>query len=362
MSSSSSPTSPPSSAWIQHQHQHQHSTGPSSNKRTMIEPLNLWPSSSTWAAYSSALASLTLGQLNCGIKNGPKYSQSRNSPLTPTTPTYSPVFSPTSLATNSFVEAHSNNIQHQLEQPITISDGPNSPISRGASPLSPHSVADGCTDTPTSSFPLSFCYATSTVTEFAAEKLNMGLVTGSKRPLETEGFISQQQKRSKSFTIDAILGLASCHESNQKELYCATTELGTVRITINDKMKRKLQQTAGWPFNSILLSTCTDHYNRMESPIEHHQRHLSSSESSESSPQQTTALLPAGGASSSTTINTMSLSSSPRTKRVRTIFSAEQLEKLELEFARQQYMVINLCAFLSINMQTNLILNLIIFY
>ena len=31
--------------------------------------------------------------------------------------------------------------------------------------------------------------------------------------------------------------------------------------------------------------------------------------------------------------------SSPRAKRVRTIFSAEQLERLEAEFARQQYMV-----------------------
>lgn len=30
---------------------------------------------------------------------------------------------------------------------------------------------------------------------------------------------------------------------------------------------------------------------------------------------------------------------SPRTKRVRTIFSADQLERLEAEFARQQYMV-----------------------
>lgn len=34
-----------------------------------------------------------------------------------------------------------------------------------------------------------------------------------------------------------------------------------------------------------------------------------------------------------------SSSSSSRSKRVRTIFSAEQLEKLEAEFARQQYMV-----------------------
>lgn len=32
-------------------------------------------------------------------------------------------------------------------------------------------------------------------------------------------------------------------------------------------------------------------------------------------------------------------STSPRAKRVRTIFSAEQLERLESEFARQQYMV-----------------------
>lgn len=35
----------------------------------------------------------------------------------------------------------------------------------------------------------------------------------------------------------------------------------------------------------------------------------------------------------------LSSSSSSRSKRVRTIFSAEQLEKLEAEFARQQYMV-----------------------
>ena len=192
----------------------------------MIEPLNLWPSTSTWAAYSSALASITLGQLNGEARNTPKYS-SRNSPLTPTTPTYSPVFSPTSSA-NSFgvpqlIQQHLEQ-QHQQQQQASVQDGPNSPVSRGVTPLSPHSVVDGYTDVPTS-FPLDFVYANS-----------MAMITGSKRSLSAEALHSQpsqQQKRSKSFTIDAILGLdefvVSCHESatKQQPRYCSTAELGT---------------------------------------------------------------------------------------------------------------------------------------
>ena len=201
----------------------------------MIEPLNLWPSTSTWAAYSSALASITLGQLNSEAKNTPKYS-SRNSPLTPTTPTYSPVFSPTSSA-NSFGVPQL--IHQQLEQQ-SVQDGPNSPISRGVTPLSPHSVVDGYTDAPTS-FPLDFVYANSIAT-IAAERLS--IVPGSKRPLSAESLHqqnvqqSQQPKRSKSFTIDAILGLdefmVSCHESaNKQPRYCnshTTGELGMYYI------------------------------------------------------------------------------------------------------------------------------------
>lgn len=192
----------------------------------MIEPLNLWPSTSTWAAYSSALASITLGQLNSEAKTTPKYS-SRNSPLTPTTPTYSPVFSPTSSA-NSFGVPQL--IQQHLEQQAT-QDGPNSPISRGVTPLSPHSVVDGYTDVPTS-FSLDSVSANSIAT-VATERL--GMVNGSKRPLSAEALNSQQsqqQKRSKSFTIDAILGLdefvVSCHESAiSKQLrYPNTAELG----------------------------------------------------------------------------------------------------------------------------------------
>ena len=219
-SSSSSSSSPPSSAWIQQQQ----STSSFSNKRTMIEPLNLWPSTSTWAAYSSALASITLGQLNGEARNTPKYS-SRNSPLTPTTPTYSPVFSPTSSA-NSF-GVPQQHLEQLQQQQASVQNGPNSPVSRGVTPLSPHSVVDGYTDVPTS-FPLDFVYANS-----------MAMINGSKRPLSAEALHSQQsqqQKRSKSFTIDAILGLdefvVSCHESatKQQPRYCSTAELGTCII------------------------------------------------------------------------------------------------------------------------------------
>lgn len=73
----------------------------------------------------------------------------------------------------------------------------------------------------------------------------------------------------------------------------------------------------------------TDH--RSESP-NCRPRRMSLSESSESSPPSSSSLLPSTSSLSST-------STSPRAKRVRTIFSAEQLERLEAEFARQQYMV-----------------------
>lgn len=179
-SSTSSPISP--SSWIQQQS----SVAASANsKRAAVEPLNLWPSTSTWAAYNSALASLSLGQLNGETSTGTKYP-SRCSPLTPTTPTYSPSFSPQSSAMNNFGI-------HPLLQPD-----------------SPHSVTDTCPDFSTA-FPLDFC-TTNTGDRSSATSAN-----STKRHLHQPEALPNSQKRSKSFTIDAILGLeefaASCFES-----------------------------------------------------------------------------------------------------------------------------------------------------
>lgn len=192
-STSSSSLSPPT--WIQRQTP----VGvTSSNRRTVpVEPLNLWPSTSTWAAYSSALASLSLGQLNGETSPGIKYPP-RCSPLTPTTPTYSPSFSPQAAAINSFGV-------HPLMQPD-----------------SPHSVTDVNVDYP-SAFPLDFCTTNgdrSSPTSSSTPKIN----NNNKRLLQHAGsLLVSQQKRSKSFTIDAILGLeelaASCYESVEKHMY-----------------------------------------------------------------------------------------------------------------------------------------------
>jgi len=69
----------------------------------------------------------------------------------------------------------------------------------------------------------------------------------------------------------------------------------------------------------------------------------SSSESSAASPHSSSSAMmsaiPSNGTPMTSTMSIGLSSSSPRAKRVRTIFSAEQLERLEAEFARQQYMV-----------------------
>ncbi|KAI9562928.1 hypothetical protein GHT06_010384 [Daphnia sinensis] len=259
-SSASSPVSPTS--WIQQQS----SVVASSNKRVAVEPLNLWPSTSTWAAYSSALASLSLGQMNEMSNVTSKYP-SRCSPLTPTTPTYSPSFSPQSSVTNNFTN-------HPLLQPD-----------------SPHSVTDTSPDFSTA-FPLDFC-----TTNNAGDR-SPSSINANKRQLVQPEPLAANQKRSKSFTIDAILGLeefaASCFESADAAKYFSSQE----------------HRRSGSP-------GCQ-------------QQQMSPSDSPQSSPpsmlMSCASSLPAS-------------SSSPRAKRVRTIFSAEQLERLEAEFARQQYMV-----------------------
>lgn len=259
MSSTSSPISP--SNWIQQQQPISAVASSNRHSRAAVEPLNLWPSTSTWAAYSSALASLSLSQLNgeTSVSTAMKYP-SRCSPLTPTTPTYSPSFSPQSAAINSFGV-------HPLLQPD-----------------SPHSVTDACPDFATA-FPLDFC--TTNNGERSPTLTNSSM---KRQLLPSADALPANQKRIKSFTIDAILGLeefaASC---------CESTE-----------------------------------HRRSESPSGCQQRRMSLSESPESSPPS--SLLPCASSLSGP-------SSSPRAKRVRTIFSAEQLERLEAEFARQQYMV-----------------------
>lgn len=178
-SSTGSPLPPPN--WMQQQS----TVGVSSTKRVSVEPLNLWPTTSTWAAYSSALASITLGQLN-GDPSSPmvKYP-SRCSPLTPTTPTYSPSFSPQTTAANQFAN-------HQLLQPD-----------------SPHSVTDVCSDFP--SFPLDFC------TSNTSDRSSKSSGNSKRHQLLHPEVLPPVQKKSKSFTIDAILGLeefaAACCET-----------------------------------------------------------------------------------------------------------------------------------------------------
>lgn len=88
-------------------------------------------------------------------------------------------------------------------------------------------------------------------------------------------------KRSKSFTIDAILGL-------RRDVAPPTDEITS-------------------PSSSTTCFNFTEKKSEAETPA--------------------APVASPGGASS------------PRAKRVRTIFSAEQLERLEAEFARQQYMV-----------------------
>lgn len=193
-SSSSSSLSPPST-WIQRQTPSAASVT-SSNRRAPVEPLNLWPSTSTWAAYSSALASLSLGQLNGETSPGIKYP-SRCSPLTPTTPTYSPSFSPQAAGITNFGVS-----SHPLLQPD-----------------SPHSVTDASIDYP-SAFPLDFC----TTNTSGDRSPTLANANGNKRLLQQAESLLHA-KRSKSFTIDAILGLeelaASCYESvdNVKRMY-----------------------------------------------------------------------------------------------------------------------------------------------
>lgn len=193
-SSARSPVSP--SNWIQ-----QHSVVASSNKRVAVEPLNLWPSTSTWAAYSSALASLSLSQMN-EMSSSAKYP-SRCSPLTPTTPTYSPSFSPPSSVTTNFAN-------HPLLQPD-----------------SPHSVTDTSPDFSTA-FPLDYC------TTNAGDRSPIS-TSAMKRQLAQPEHLAASQKRSKSFTIDAILGLeefaASCFESADTTKYFSSQ--GTNKIFIH---------------------------------------------------------------------------------------------------------------------------------
>lgn len=234
MSSTSSPA-----PWILQQQ-------PTTSSRRVpatVEPLNLWPSPSSSAAwainYNAAMASLAVG-------NEPAASKypSRNSPLTPTSPTCSPPFSPSSIT--SFASHPYGTLQHP--------------------PDSPHSVIDGFLDFPP---PMTdFCPSSTSVKRH-------------QQPDPHHTLHSNGNKRCKSFTIDAILGLEECSE----------------------------------------------------------QRRMSSSpdESSEpSSSPSSSSVLACSGASP---VGGTGASSSPRAKRVRTIFSAEQLERLEAEFARQQYMV-----------------------
>lgn len=258
-STSSSPAS-----WILQQ-QNQSASIMHHAKRNMpsIEPLNLWPSTSspsTWA-YGSALGTLSAN----GNEMNSKYT-SRNSPLTPTTPTCSPVlFSPVALS--SFVGVAGGQQQHPP-------------------PDSPHSVVDGYLDFPA-------------MTEF----FPMHTSNSSKRPQQDATPISSQNKRSKCFTIDAILGLddfrASCRPSNEESF---------------DQRRTSSPESSSESLSPRSLSSAL--------PMNNH-----------STVTATTV------ASSGSSMRSSSAASSPRAKRVRTIFSAEQLERLEAEFARQQYMV-----------------------
>ncbi|XP_057329348.1 homeobox even-skipped homolog protein 2-like [Microplitis mediator] len=92
----------------------------------------------------------------------------------------------------------------------------------------------------------------------------------------------QQQQQTTSFTIDAILG-----KNNQREKYqrCSTT------------MRKNSRQECHQELKNNPVSSC------------------------------------------SRVVNDLNLNNPGKTKRVRTIFTAEQLERLEGEFARTQYMV-----------------------
>ena len=154
------------------------------SSRLRMEHFNLWPSTSvtasggsaaaTWAAYSSALATLTLNQLN-----EVKYPHHRGpSPLTPTTPTYAPD-SPSSIIGHADIQ-----------------------------PDSPHSVdyhPDSFTDYPAD--PADYCLTTS---------LNP---RKHKRSQSGAAVAYPASKKKKSFTIDSILGLDCEQQQQQPQMF-----------------------------------------------------------------------------------------------------------------------------------------------
>lgn len=145
-----------SSSWIQTANRLR--VGGASAAGGGVDPINLWPtatSTATWAAYSSALATLTINQINEGQSAMKFQAESRSSPLTPTTPTYAPTPSPPT--------------------PLTPQET--------SQPGSPHSE---------------------TYADYLAYSLDYG-VGGKRDALSLSS--EPAAKRSKSFTIDAILGL-----------------------------------------------------------------------------------------------------------------------------------------------------------
>lgn len=168
-----SSTSSPATSWILQQQSGNHQQRRNSGV-PVIEPLNLWPTSSNWSNYNIS----------------EKYP-SRSSPLTPTTPTCSPlIFSPTSSAAAAAAFAAGIVSASQHHPP----------------PDSPHSVVDGYMDFPTTVAPLLMDYCPTNNNN-----------NNRKRP-QPEGMpgIISQNKRSKSFTIDAILGLEDFPSSSYR--------------------------------------------------------------------------------------------------------------------------------------------------
>ena len=127
-------------------------------------------------------------------------------------------------------------------------------------------------------------------------------------------------KRSKSFTIDAILGLRRDVAPPTDEITSPSSSTTCFNFTGNRfVLFVSLSSSSSLLLLMLLVSTSFGH--RCSFP------HWWNAEKKSEAETPAAPVASPGGASS------------PRAKRVRTIFSAEQLERLEAEFARQQYMV-----------------------
>ena len=205
-----------SSSWIQTANRLRVASAPGGGG----DPINLWPaatSTATWAAYSSALATLTINQINEGQSQMKYQAESRGSPLTPTTPTYAPTPSPPT--------------------PLTPQET--------SQPGSPHSE---------------------TYADYLAYSLDYGIGGGKRDALSLSS--EPAPKRSKSFTIDAILGLeeaASRHHQLAAAAAAAVTLAAHLRESSAAAAAAAAAASEASPYSSCASHQINGAFNRHSS-------------------------------------------------------------------------------------------------